>query len=76
MNDRLVASGASGEDQNAKGGGDVQALRHKDFSSYNREMCQQIDPETGERVQLLTRKQFGELLLKELKDPELKRKIK
>lgn len=48
----------------------------KDFSSYNREMCQQIDPNTGERVQLLTRKQFGELLLKELKDPELKRKMK
>lgn len=39
-------------------------------------MCQQIDPDTGERVQLLTRKQFGELLLKELKDPELKRKMK
>lgn len=43
-------------------------LQGRDFSNYNRELRDQIDPETRERVQLLTRKQFLKLRLKELKD--------
>lgn len=43
-------------------------LQGRDFSNYNRELCQQIDPGTGIRMQLLTRKQYAALRLKELKD--------
>lgn len=42
--------------------------RQKDFSAYNREMCQQSCPDTQERVQLLTEKQLRELLRKQLKE--------
>lgn len=42
--------------------------RRKDFSSWNREMRDQIDPETGERTQLLTKKQYQDLLKKGLKE--------
>ncbi len=41
--------------------------RHKNFSDYNRELKDQTDPETGERVTLLTRKQYVELLRKSLR---------
>lgn len=37
------------------------------FSDRNREISQQVDPETGEKVQLLTKKQFLDLQKKELK---------
>ena len=55
-------------EKNLPGDGDKQRTHHpsKDFSSYNREMCQQIDPDTQERVQLLTKKQFLELTTKKL----------
>ena len=50
--------------------------REKDFSASNREAREGIDPETGEKVQLLTKKQFQDALFKSLKDPSLKCKIK
>lgn len=40
----------------------------RDFSSWNREIKQQIDPDTQERVELLTKKQFLELQKKLLKE--------
>lgn len=40
----------------------------RDFSAYNRELTQQIDPDTQERIVLLTKKQFIALQIKALKD--------
>lgn len=39
----------------------------RDFSLWNREMRDQIDPDTQERVLLLTKKQFTKQLLNDLK---------
>lgn len=58
------------------GGNDGSLPRLKNFSDYHRELRDQIDPDTGERIQLLTRKQFDEALFKSLKDPSLKVRIK
>ena len=58
----------SGEEPHPPSADDPGELRLKDFSAYNRELSQQIDPETGERVQLLTRRQFEKQLRKSLKD--------
>ncbi len=41
---------------------------HKDFSAYNREINQQIDPDTQDRIVLLTKKQLMAKLLKELRE--------
>jgi hypothetical protein len=40
----------------------------RDFSAYNREIRSQIDPQTQERVELLTKKQFLDLQKKKLKE--------
>ena len=44
-----------------------EAVHQKDFSSYNRELRDTVNPETGERVLLLTRKQYVAQLKAELK---------
>lgn len=48
---------------------DEEEPREKDFRNYNRQLKQQLDPETGERVELLTKKQLEELRKKELRGP-------
>jgi hypothetical protein len=58
--------GSSGRENGS--GHEEELIRHKDFSSWNREMRDQIDPETGERTQLLTKRQFRELLRKQLRE--------
>lgn len=47
---------------------DKKPVREKNFSDYNRELSQQIDPETGERVQLLTKKQYVKFIFSLLKE--------
>lgn len=42
--------------------------RIKDFSAANREAREGIDPETGEKVELLTKKQYLEKMRKELRE--------
>jgi hypothetical protein len=59
------SGGAGDSDQPANREG---VLVHKDFSAYNREIRDQIDPDTQERVLLLTRKQWRAKLRKELRD--------
>jgi hypothetical protein len=49
------------------GTGEQERRPEKDFSAYNRELTQQIDPDSGERVQLMTKKQFLKLQMQELK---------
>lgn len=62
-----------GSDHEAESGSPDQIGKiHKDFSAYNREIRDQVDPETGQRVRLLTKKQLAaekariEKLLKKL----------
>lgn len=47
---------------------DEEEPREKDFRNHHRQLRQQIDPQTGERVELLTKKQLEELRKKELRD--------
>jgi len=43
------------------------ALRQKDFSAHNRELKYQVDPDTQEPTELMTRKQYEEMIRKEWK---------
>lgn len=61
----LLEERASGERLGDDSGSGIQG---RDFSSYNRELRDQIDPDTGERLLLLTKKQFLKLQLQQLKD--------
>ena len=40
----------------------------KDFSAANREIKQQVDPDTQERVELMTKRQWQKMLKKEIKE--------
>lgn len=54
-----ITQGPSGVDE---------AVRDREsFSERNRRLSQQIDPETQERVQLMTKKQYMEFLKKSLR---------
>lgn len=63
----LPTDGHSDISQGAPGM-DTEIRDRESFSERNRRLSQQVCPQTGERVQLMTRKQYLESLKKGLKD--------